>query len=317
MLRELHFTVPEQFDGARGKFFLRSFCGLSYHTVLELKQVENGVTADGVLLRTIDRVHAGQQVVIRLPQEKERPQQAVEMQVPVLYEDDDVLAFDKPPFMPVHPSAGHAADTLANAAAAYLQQKGECATFRPVNRLDRNTSGIVVTAKHAHAAYALSGAVEKAYLAVVQGILTGKGTVDAPLRRMEGHGIRREIGEGGERALTHWRALACGKDHTLLAVRLETGRTHQIRAHFSSLGFPLAGDDMYDGSTELITRHALHCGRAAFSQPVSGEKICLHSPLPKDFRILLLRCGMDPQAAEDGLREYFDTAERKEESEWN
>lgn len=308
-LRELHFTVPEEFDGARGKFFLRSFCGLSYHTVQELKKVESGVTADGVLLRTIDRVHTGQRVVIRLPQEAERPQQAVDLHVPVLYEDGDVLVFDKPPFMPVHPSAGHAGDTLANASAAYLQQKGECATFRPVNRLDRNTSGIVVTAKHAHAAYALTGTVQKAYLAVVQGCLTGKGTVDAPLRRMEGHGIRREIGEGGERAVTHWRALACGKGHTLLAVRLETGRTHQIRAHFSSLGFPLAGDDMYDGSTELIARHALHCGRAAFPQPVNGEKVFLHSPLPQDFCALLLRCGMDPQAAEDGLQNYFDTDE--------
>lgn len=308
-MRELHFTVPEQFDGARGKFFLRSFCGLSYRTVLELKQVENGVTADGVLLRTIDRVRAGQQVVIRLPQEKERPQQAVELHVPVLYEDDDVLIFDKPPFMPVHPSAGHADDTLANAAAAYLRQKGECATFRPVNRLDRNTSGIVVTAKHAHAAYALGGTVEKAYLAAVQGALTGSGTIDAPLRRMEGHGIRREIGEGGERAVTHWKALAQGNGHTLLAVRLETGRTHQIRAHFSSLGFPLAGDDMYDGATELIARHALHCGRAAFPQPVSGEPISLHSPLPQDFCALLHRCGIDPQAAEDGLREYFTAAQ--------
>lgn len=236
------------------------------------------------------------------------------MDVPVLYEDDDVLVFDKPPFMPVHPSAGHAADTLANAAAAYLHKKGECATFRPTNRLDRNTSGIVVTAKHAHAAYALTGTVEKAYLAVIQGTLVGAGTIDAPLRRMEGHGIRREIGEGGERAVTHWKALAQGNGHTLLAVWLETGRTHQIRAHFCSSGFPLAGDDMYDGSTALIARHALHCGRAVFPQPVSGEEIALHSPLPEDFCALLERCGIKPQAAEAGLEEYFN---EMRESRWN
>ncbi len=305
-MRELQFTVPPEFDGARGKFFLRSFCGLSYHMVLELKQVQNGVTADGMLLRTIDRVHAGQTVVIRLPSERERPQQAVEIHVPVLYEDEDVLVFDKPPFMPVHPSAGHADDTLANAAASYLQQKGEAATFRPVNRLDRNTSGIVVTAKHTHAAYALTGAVQKAYLAVVQGILTGEGTIDAPLRHKEGHGIRREIGEGGERAVTHWKALSQGNGHTLLAIWLETGRTHQIRAHFSSLGYPLAGDDMYDGSTELIARHALHCGRAVFPQPVNKKLILLHSPIPQDFCGLLQVCGFNFETAEDGLISYFE-----------
>ena len=274
--------------------------------VLELKQVENGVTADGVLLRTIDRVRTGQTVVIRLPEENERPQLPVCLPAMVLYEDDDVLVFDKPPFMPVHPSAGHADDTLANAAAAYLLQKGERATFRPVNRLDRNTSGIVVTARHAHAAYALTGTVQKAYLATVQGILSGEGTIDAPLRRMEGHGIRREIGEGGERAVTHWCSLAQGNGCTLLAIRLETGRTHQIRAHFSSRGYPLVGDDMYGGSTERIDRQALHCGRAFFPQPVSGEPIFLHSPLPQDFCTLLVACGIDPQTAEDGLKQYFD-----------
>lgn len=294
-MRILRFTVPQEYDGVRGKSFLCNYCGISYRTVLALKQVENGVTADGRLLRTIDRVRAGQQVEIHLPEDRERPQEASGQIVPVAYEDDDLLIFDKPAEMPVHPSAGHATGTLANASAAYLAAKGERVTFRPVNRLDRNTTGLVVTAKNAYAAARLAGKVDKFYYAVVQGTLTGNGVIDAPLRRKEGYGIRREIGEGGETAVTHWESLACGEGHTLLKVHIETGRTHQIRAHFSSLGYPLAGDDMYDGSLALIARQALHCAEIWFTHPVSGEALRLSSPLPEDFRKLLCKLGMDEE----------------------
>lgn len=289
-MRTLTFIVPPEYDGCRGQAFLRGFCRLSYRMVVELKTVPNGVTADGRLLRTIDRVCAGQRVEVRLPADRERPQMAVELPVRVVYEDDDLLVFDKPAGMPVHPSAGHSDDTLANACAAYLQKKGEQATFRPVNRLDRDTTGLVVTAKHTHAASRLSGKVEKIYCAVCEGELTGSGTIDAPLRGMEGHGIRREVGEGGERAVTHWRAIAGGAGHTLLRVVIETGRTHQIRAHFSSLSHPLAGDDMYGGSLRLISRQALHCACVRFIHPVGGQAVLLKSPLPEDMRMLLRRC---------------------------
>lgn len=291
-MRVLEFTVPQEYHMARGKVFLRSFCGLSYHTVLMLKQVENGVTADGKLLRVIDRVQAGQRVVIRLPEESRPMQTAVALSVPVVYEDDDVLVFNKPPFMPTHPSAGHADDTLANASAAYLAARGLHCAFRPINRLDRNTSGLAVTAKHTHAASRLSGKVEKIYLAVTQGIPAASGTICAPLRPMEGHGIRREIGESGENAVTHWRVWAEGNGHALLRVVIDTGRTHQIRAHFSCSGYPLAGDDMYDGALTYIERHALHCAAVRFTHPVTEQPIELFAPLPADMAQLLQKCGM-------------------------
>lgn len=297
-MRTLSFTVPPEYDGARGSAFLRGCCGLSYHTVLALKQVPDGVTADGMLLRTIDRVRAGQRVVVTLPPETKPPQVAVNFpfEVPVLYEDDDVLVFDKPAGMPVHPSAGHSDDTLANYAAAYQARSGEGpAPFRPVCRLDRDTTGILVTAKHAHAAFALAGRVDKSYLAVAQGLLEGAGVVDAPLRRKEGHGIVREVAPDGigERAVTRWRVISQGAGHTVLRFDLETGRTHQIRAHCAYLGHPLAGDELYGGARGLIGRQALHCGRASFPQPITGEPVVLNSPLPADMRALLAAIGAD------------------------
>lgn len=300
-MRILTFTVPPEMDNARGKVFLRTHCGLSYRMVLALKQVENGVTADGQLLRTIDRVHAGQHIVIRLPEEHRAMQQPSVRTVPIAYEDDDVLIFDKPADMPTHPSAGHVNDTLANAAAAYLASKGESCAFRPVNRLDRNTSGLVVTAKHAYAAARLNHRVDKIYLAVTEGIPAESGTIDAPLRTMEGHGIRREIGDGGEPAVTHWRTLAVGNGHALLRVTIETGRTHQIRAHFSGVGFPLAGDDMYGGHTDRIARQALHCVSVHLLHPVTSDPVERTAPLPDDFIALLRSCNIAVPNSTDWL----------------
>ncbi|MBQ9082099.1 MAG: RluA family pseudouridine synthase [Clostridia bacterium] len=286
-MRILEFTVPPAYHGAKAKVFLRSYCKLSARTMIRLKQIPGGITVDGRLLRTIDPVQAGQVVLLRLPEEAHPMQQPVTLPVSVVYEDEDVTVYNKPPYMPIHPSAGHACDTLANAAAARSAARGEVALFRPINRLDRNTSGLAVTARHAHAAARLSGRVEKVYLAVTEGIPPTSGTIDAPLRPMEGHGIRREIGAGGEEAITHWRTLATCSGHALLAVVIDTGRTHQIRAHFACTGYPLAGDDMYGGHPGHIDRHALHCAAVRFIQPVTGETIVLTAPPPPDFCRLL------------------------------
>ncbi len=286
-MRTLEFIVPPQYDGTKAKVFLRSFCKLSARTMVRLKQVPDGITSDGQLLRTIDPVRAGQVVTLHLPEESHPMQEAADLTVSVVYEDDDVTVYDKPPYMPIHPSAGHACDTLANAAATRSAARNIVELFRPINRLDSNTSGLAVTARHAHAAARLSGNVEKIYLAVTEGIPPASGTIDAPLRTMEGHGIRREIGEGGERAVTHWHTIATGGGHALLRVVIDTGRTHQIRAHFACTGYPLAGDDMYGGHTGRITRHALHCAAVRFVQPVTGESIRLTAPLPEDFCRLL------------------------------
>lgn len=172
------------------------------------------------------------------------------------YEDAHFLIVEKGPHMPVHPSPGHDEDSLLHGVTYHWQQTGESHCFRPLYRLDKDTSGLVVLAKHL-----LSTSVtllDKTYYAVCQGILSGEGILDAPIGLKPGSIIQREAGAGSP-AVTKYRALACHENHTLLELQLETGRTHQIRVHLSSIGHPLAGDDLYGGERVKIQRQALHC----------------------------------------------------------
>lgn len=291
----LKFIVPQQNDGISVYNFLRAKCGVSYRLIHKLKHVPMGITANGLHIRTIDPLNGGDTVILNIP-EDENPTLPVAMPIDIVYEDEHIAVINKPFGMPVHPAREHIADTLANAFSAHLLANGEPnSAFRVINRLDRDTSGLVLTAKNSHAASLLHGHTDKIYYAICQGLLTGNGTIDAPIRVMEGHGIQREVGEGGIRAVTHWRAMKSfsitaqsGKKHdlTLLEIHLETGRTHQIRVHFTSLGMPLAGDDMYGGSRDLIGRQALHCGQLHFNHPITGLPMEFTSPLPDDMAAL-------------------------------
>ena len=193
----LTYTVPPAFDGDTLQNFLRRDCGLSWRMVVRLKQVEGGMAVDGVPRRTIDRVCAGQTVTLRLPEDTVRIEGA-DIPLTVVFEDDALLVVDKPPYLAVHPSAGKPEPTLANAVVAHYARQGTPLSFRPTNRLDRNTSGLLLAAKNPHVAYALTGKAYKEYLAVVLGELHGSGTVDAPIRVREGSCITREVGEGGK-----------------------------------------------------------------------------------------------------------------------
>ncbi|MCO7136964.1 RluA family pseudouridine synthase [[Clostridium] leptum] len=288
----LRFPVPAECDGMRLKTFLRGRCGVSYRLVVRLKHVPMGMTMGGRLIRTIDPVHVGQVVELRLPPDTKTAQPMGSGDLRVLFEDAHLLIVDKPAGMAVHPSAGREDNTLLGAAAAYRKEHGEEGAFRPVGRLDRDTSGIMVLAKHTHAAHLLNGQIKKWYLAICLGELQGDGTIDLPLRIKEGHSIQREVGEGGQNAVTHWKSLAVGRGKTLLGVRIETGRTHQIRAHMAHIGHPLAGDTMYGPGGDGIGRHALHCGAVGLTHPVSGQCIHLDAPLPDDMRRLLEQMGI-------------------------
>lgn len=150
-MRKLTFTVPPQYDGKKAQGFLRGYCALSYRTLAKLKRIDGGVMRNGALLRTIDILHTGDEVLISMP-ETRPPAEPRELPLNVVYEDDDILICNKTANMPVHPSRGHADDTLANAVAFYLSRKGQQLAFRPVNRLDRDTTGIVICAKNARCA---------------------------------------------------------------------------------------------------------------------------------------------------------------------
>ncbi len=285
------YTVPSEYDGQTMQTFLRRYAGLSWRMVVKLKRVEGGMTADGRPLRSIDRLQAGQTVTVQMPEDAVKIE-GVAMPLSVVYEDDHLLVIDKPPYLAVHPSAGKPEPTLANGVVGYFEKQGTPLSFRPVNRLDRNTSGLLLAAKSPHVAYALAGKPHKVYLAIVLGELQGEGTINQPIRVKEGCTITREVGEGGKNSLTHWRSLATDGEISLLRVVIETGRTHQIRVHMAWLGYPLAGDTMYGTDETVLPRHGLHCACMALTHPVTGEELSLSCPLPADMRELLEARGL-------------------------
>ncbi len=279
------YTIPEELDGQTVQTFLRRECGMSWRMVVKLKRVENGILLDGVHVRTVDPIRAGQTLQVTMPEDAVRIEGA-DLPLDIVFEDEDILVVNKPPFLAVHPSAGKPDPTLANAVVAYFEQAGTPMSFRPLNRLDRNTSGLLLVAKNPHVAFVMRTAAKKRYYAIVLGELHGSGTIDQPIRIKEGCTISREVGEGGKDSITHWEALATNGAYTLLSVVIDTGRTHQIRVHMSWLGHPLVGDTMY-GTDETLPRHALHCADMTFFHPMTNEALSLHAPFPTDMKTLL------------------------------
>lgn len=285
------YTVPPDYDGEMLQTFLRRACGLSWRMVVKLKRVDNGMTVDGEQKRSIDRIATGQTVVITMPDDAVRIE-GTDMPLDVAYEDEHILIINKPPYLAVHPSAGKPEPTLANAVVGYFERQGTPLSFRPTNRLDRNTSGLLLAAKSPHVAYVLAQKPQKVYLAIVLGALTGEGTIDQPIRVREGSCITREVGEGGKDSVTHWKSLGTDGEISLVRVVLETGRTHQIRVHLSWLGYPLAGDTMYGSDETVLPRHGLHCARLTLTHPVSGDPVAVTAPVPDDMRGLLKTHGL-------------------------
>lgn len=284
MDRKLEFTVPEEYEGKKAFYFLRGCAGISARALSSLKCIDGGITRNGELLRTIDRLHAGDVVVIRLPEEGGTVE-PMDMDIDVIYEDADLLAVNKSPFLAMHPSHNHQGDTLANAVAGHLKREGKSAVFRCVGRLDKGTSGVVLCALNRYAAARMPHSVKKRYLAVVRGRFEGSGTIDRPIYRPDPMKTLRACGEApdSEHAVTHWESLYSGGSYSLLSLWLETGRTHQIRVHFASMGAPLAGDTMYGAPETELGHHLLHCSECAFVHPASNEPMSIKAEPPADF----------------------------------
>ena len=271
--------VPSSLGG-----FLRRR-GYSEDLLTQLRQT-SGVAVDGLFRRMIDPLAAGETVTVSLPAETASLAPNAALALTVLYEDEDILAIDKPADMLVHPAGYGFDDAVGNFCAARWPDMA----FRPLGRLDRNTTGVCLIAKHQLAAAVLTEqGVDKDYFAVAEGLLPkDSGEIDAPLLRVPGKVIHRVVDAAGKPSVTRYQVLRRLPAHTWLRLRLITGRTHQIRAHLSWLGHPLAGDALYGGSTALIGRQALHCGRVTLRHPLSGELLEINSPLPEDIRHLLI-----------------------------
>ena len=230
------------------------------------------------LVVTVPEVESGQNII------------RTEMDLDILYEDEDIPVINKPAGMPVHPSMGNYENTLANGIAWYFSQKGEDFVYRCINRLDRDTTGALILAKNPLSAAVLSvqmkrRQIRRTYLALVDGVLPESGVVDAPIARMEGSVITREVNfETGESAVTHYERLAVGRYYSLAELHLETGRTHQIRVHMKYIGHPLPGDYLYHPDYRRIQRQPLHSFQLEFTHPITKEPMLFTAPVPEDFR---------------------------------
>lgn len=219
--------------------------------------------------------------------------------ISIIYEDELLLAVNKPPYMLVHPTPNHPGGTLLNAAAWYFRQKGEDSSLRLLNRLDMNTSGMVIIPKSAAVHSRLdemrkTGAVRKFYTAVVDGTMESqKGRIDEPIGRDASDPIKRKVTTDGQPSMTIYETLKISGGHSLVRLELVTGRTHQIRVHLSHLGHPVTGDELYGTESGLIGRQALHASDMELPHPGGSGTLKLHAELPEDMLLLVRRLGLE------------------------
>lgn len=290
---ELHFPVQTAEDTLLLRDFLRKQ-NVSAGLMTQVKAAAgfwctSAQGAASVPIHTNERVHAGQTIWFALPPERETSVQPQALPIAMIYEDAHAMVLNKPAGQTVHPTRGYADGTLANAfCGAFSLRGGEIPLFRPVNRLDRNTSGLVLCAMNAYAAPLLAKSAEKVYFAIVEGEMPlGEGEIDAPIAQEARSIIKRCVAAHGKPSLTRYTVLCAGGGFSFVRCIPVTGRTHQIRVHLAYKGHPLAGDDLYGGATVRIARHALHCGVLSFCLPQTAQHVCFTQPLPPDMEILL------------------------------
>lgn len=294
------FTYPidETNDGITVEELLLSH-GYSRKLIIDLKKSPDYLTVRGEHVYVTRKLTSGDVLTVLIPKET-ASEHIVETEMPldIVYEDEHLMVINKQADLPIHPSQGNYSNTLANGIAWYFAQKGEPFVYRVINRLDRDTTGLLILAKHALSACILSDMIRKrhihrTYLAAADGDLRtaypdGCGIIDAPIARVDGSTIERCVDyEHGETARTQFRLLAfCPDTHaSLVELKLETGRTHQIRVHLKHLGFPLFGDFLYHPDYRFIRRQSLHSWKLEFVHPITKEPLHFEAPVPNDMKI--------------------------------
>ncbi|MGI6731005.1 MAG: RluA family pseudouridine synthase [Anaerovoracaceae bacterium] len=259
-------------------------------------KTNNCVELNGSPVKMYMQAKEGDRITVKLPPEKSEfePQ---EIPIDVVFEDEDLLIINKQPGVVVHPTKGHPSYTMANGIMNYMLKEGKSFKIRFINRLDMNTSGLLIVAKNSHCQDNMSKqmdqkSVQKKYLAVVKGIMKeDSGTIDKPIARLQEDHIIRGVVQGGFPSVTHYKVLErFPKGYTLVELLLETGRTHQIRVHLSDIGHPVVGDELYgEYSVWLIERQALHASYLSFKHPITGEDVEVSAPFPQDMQKLIER----------------------------
>lgn len=293
MTRTLSYTISEEFENQTIGQFLKAK-SFSAPIVTHLKRTQRGILRNGEWGRVRDVLQLGDTLVLNLV-ETESSENIVPSPLPleIVYEDEDLLIVNKEANRPIHPSQGNYDNTLANAVAYYFKQKGESFTYRCINRLDKDTTGLLIIAKNMYSASLLSDMVQnreihREYLAIATGEVPESGTITAPIARVEGSTIERKVDEeNGEYACTHYKRLQYKNGYSLVSLKLETGRTHQIRVHLKHIGHPLPGDFLYNPDYTVINRQALHSYRLTFIHPITGKELQFEAEMPEDMKAII------------------------------
>ena len=294
--RTLEYTVPPEGEGKRVRAVLQGALGLSAGLVTRLKHRPGSVRINGAGARTIDLLHAGDRLSVDVGDAKESAFVPAGPRLDVAWEDEDIIIINKPAGMATHGRSDRREPTVGAMVAAYL---GTNAPFHPVNRLDRGTTGLMCAAKTGYMHERLrrilhTDAFRREYLAICTGVPPeAEGEIDAPIARYNEE-KRFCVREDGAPSLTRYKVLLTWEGRSLLRVRPETGRTHQIRVHMASIGCPLLGDRLYGRLSRELDRPALHSAALTLIHPLTGETVSVRAPLPEDMRALLPEsCGAD------------------------
>ena len=312
---ELNAEVPYEMGGQRLDQVAALLFAEHSRSRLSAWIKEGRLTVDGAVLRPRDIVHGGAQLVLKAEQEAQGEWIAQDIELNIVYEDDQILVIDKPAGLVVHPAAGHADGTLLNALLHHVPDIINVPRAGIVHRLDKDTTGLMVVAKTIEAQTRLvdqlqKRSVSRIYECIVIGVVTSGGKINAPIGRSSSQRQRMAVSDGGKPAVSHYRVLERYRSHTHVRVKLETGRTHQIRVHMSHVGYPLVGDPVYGGRFRIppaanpsmvqtlkeFPRQALHARFLELDHPITGERMKWQSPLPDDFVWLLTLLRQDREA---------------------
>ncbi len=288
-MTEFYHKVTTEDEGLELREIMREHFDFSARLRNRIKR-EKLVMVDGVSTPGWKKPTVGAEIRITLPDETSgfEPQN---IPLDIVYEDDDLMIINKQPGLIVHPTKGHPTGTVANALMYYMEQTGKPFKIRFVNRLDMDTSGLLVVAKNSYTQNDYTkqmkeNTVEKRYVAVVKGIVeSDEGTIDLPIGRPDPDHVRRGVMEDGAPSVTHYKVLDRYNGYSLVELLLETGRTHQIRVHMSHIGHPVLGDWLYEGLNPLlIDRQALHAAKLTFTHPMTKERVTFEAPIPEDMK---------------------------------
>ena len=293
MDRILEYEIPSEYDGANITTVLKQHFKISTNLIKDLKKYKEGIQVNGEHKRVVDFVAKGDILKITIRDTASENIVPTDIPLDIVYEDEDVLVINKLPNMPTHPSMGNYENSLANGVMYYYKSKGEERVFRAVNRLDKDTSGLMAVAKNSYIHARLGEEIQKKelkrkYMCIVCGDVERDGTVDAPIRRADGSVINRIVAPDGQRAVTHYRVIKRYGEYTLLEMELETGRTHQIRVHMAYIGHPLVGDWLYGTEDHNIAkRQMLHSCYLCFTHPITGQIMEFKDEMAEDMRAFI------------------------------